>query len=399
MAPILFTVCGLGLGHATRSSVLIRSLFKRHQVFIASYGSGYEYLGREFREEMARNGAKLHWFELVFKGSQYLKARTFFQSLPLLPRVAATNFQKMVQLVRDFKPDLIISDFDVNGLYVGHLFRIPVITISNMHLMNYVKPHLKFNQMVEYYLTEKPVLNAFIASKYFIIPSLIKPEPREKNVHFFHPIVRESLLAAVPPVEGKHVLVYGSDEQIDPVLKLLPLFPDKKFIVYGKNVARKDRNLQFKVFSEKGFAKDLLSAQAVLCHGGTSILYEIVVFKKPVYVFTKPDFFERYFNGLLAQNLGFGELYEHASRENLSLFFRNLDFYRQALDAANIQPDNKAILKKINEIIEAEEKRRKPAFDLPETLADIKRRLVANYAVLARSRHLSQLKTLLGHSK
>ena len=126
---------------------------------------------------------------------------------------------------------------------------------------------------------------------------------------------------------------------------------------------------------------------------------EIVVFKKPVYVFTKPDFFERYFNGLLAQNLGFGELYEHASRENLSLFFRNLDFYRQALDAANIQPDNKAILKKINEIIEAEEKRRKPAFDLPETLADIKRRLVANYAVLTRSRHLSQLKTLLGHSK
>src|SRR3989338_6847299 len=398
MARILFTVCGLGLGHATRSSVLIRSLFKRHQVFIASYGSGDEYLGREFREEMARNGAKLHWFELVFKGSQYLKARTFFQSLPLLPRVAATNFQKMVQLVREFKPDLIISDFDVNGLYVGHLFGIPVVTISNMHLMNYVKPHLKFNQVLEYYLTETPVLNAFIASKYFVIPTLIKPDIREKNVFFFHPIVRESLLEKTP-AQGSHILVYGSDEQIDPVLRLLPQFPQYQFIVYGRNTSRKEGNIKYKVFSQQGFAKDLLSAQALVCHGGTSILYETAVFQKPVCVVTKPDFFERYFNGLLAQGLGFGELFDRATKENLSSFFRNLDYYRQALESANIKPDNKAILKKLNEIIETEAGKQRYPFVLPETIKELRKRLVTNYALLLKSRHLTHLKTLFAAQK
>ncbi len=398
MARVLFTVCGINLGHATRSSVLIRGLLKKHSVFIASYGAGYEYLSKEFKQEMADNGTRLKWFEFAFKGSQYLKAKTFFQNLPLLPRVAATNFMRMVQLVRDFKPDLIISDFDVNGLYVGHLFGIPVVTISNMHLMNYIKPHLKFNQVLEYYLTEKPVLNAFIASKYFLIPTLLKPESTEKNVFFFHPIVRERYLHE-KPTQGRHLLVYGSDEQIAPLLRLLPQFPGHRFIVYGQNASRTEGNVQFKVFSNEGFARDLLGARAVLCHGGTSILYEVAVLHKPVCVFTKPDFFERYFNGLLAQGLGFGELFEHATKENLGTFLRNLAYYQQALDSADIQPDNKAVLKKLQEIIEAEAGKKKRAFVLPESLSDLKRALVAKYAVLAQSKHLHQLKTLLGQNR
>ena len=48
MARVLFTVCGIGMGHAARSSVIIKELMKEHEVLVVSYGDGYNFLKEQF---------------------------------------------------------------------------------------------------------------------------------------------------------------------------------------------------------------------------------------------------------------------------------------------------------------------------------------------------------------
>ncbi|MBU1120605.1 teichoic acid biosynthesis protein, partial [Candidatus Micrarchaeota archaeon] len=61
MARILFTVCGVGLGHATRSSQLIEGLIKEHKVFVVSSGEAHDYLQKKFHYN-----EKINWFNLVY---------------------------------------------------------------------------------------------------------------------------------------------------------------------------------------------------------------------------------------------------------------------------------------------------------------------------------------------
>jgi uncharacterized protein (TIGR00661 family) len=135
MARILYTVCGVGLGHATRSAEVIKELRKKHEVMIASYGSALEYL-----EERFENASELQWFELVYDEEIYHKGKTFLKMVPNIPLVAAKNFMTLAKIVREFKPEVIVSDFDVNSVYLGDLFRIPTLTLSSMHIMSRHSP-------------------------------------------------------------------------------------------------------------------------------------------------------------------------------------------------------------------------------------------------------------------
>src|SRR3989344_1202849 len=117
MAKILYTVCGVGLGHASRSAAIISKLLKKHDVLITSYGKAYDFLKQEF------------------------------------------------------KPDIIVTDFDVNGLYIAKLFNLPVVTISNMHILNYLPVEMKPKEKIEYLLTEKPMLDAFSPTDYLFVAS------------------------------------------------------------------------------------------------------------------------------------------------------------------------------------------------------------------------------------
>jgi len=378
---ILFTVCGVGLGHAVRSSVLIKELAKEHEVFVTSYGQGYDYLKGTILGNGKVAAQQLQWFELKFDESRFLKAQTFLQNISKLPSVAASNFVKMVKFVRAFEPDVIISDFDVNGVYVGLLFNIPVITISNMHLMKYAKPSLRLKEKIGYYLTERPILDMFAGTKHFLIPGLVKPHTNEKNVHFFHPLFRGAVLK-LKPRKGKHFLAYGSDAMVDSIIALLPLFPDKQFIVYGKNKTAKKGNVHFKRFSEEGFLNDLAGCQAVLCHGGTTLISEALLLGKPVYISTPIDFFERYFNGLLVQGLGCGEIYPEPTKETLYWFLGHVDGYARAIRKLKLRPGNPALLRELNKILEQEKQKGKWPQRIPETLKEIRERLKEKYQQL-----------------
>src|SRR3989344_8859447 len=126
MAKILFTICGIGRGHASRSSEIISSLMKKHDVFVVSYGDGYDFLKEKFRV------GQIKWFKMLYDKDSYKGISTIFYNIPRLPFIFANNLSKLHEVVKDFKPDIVISDFDVNGIYIAKLSGIPAITISGL---------------------------------------------------------------------------------------------------------------------------------------------------------------------------------------------------------------------------------------------------------------------------
>lgn len=347
MVRILYTVCGIGMGHATRSTPLLEALAKKHDVFVTSYGPAYDFLNERFNTL-----EQFKWFKLIFNEERIQKSHTLMYNLPLLPYVAAKNLQNAYKMVRDFKPEVIISDFDMNGVYMGQLFRIPSIVISNMHLMNYKMIPLSTQEKLTYYLTEKPILDFFNAANHLIVSSLVKPNLCETKTSFFHPIVRKVFLNQKPidAEQGDHIIVYSTPKQLTRIIPMLKNLKEK-FIVYGYDQDSKEGNVETKKFSNDNFIPDLLNAKAVFSHGGISMLSESAVLKKPSYTFTGKSFFERYYNGAIVADQDWGEVHEKPNEKTLQGFIDKIPQYAESLRKSNISADNKAVVSKLHSLI------------------------------------------------
>ncbi|MFA4906846.1 MAG: glycosyltransferase family protein [archaeon] len=349
MARILYTICGVGVGHAQRSAEIISELKKANEIMIASYGSAFDLLSCRFS-----NSAKLKWFELVFENGRYRKGKTFFRNLRLVPSVAKHNAISLYRLARRFKPDAIISDFDPNGVYLGKILGIPVTTISSMHLMNYAKPEMDFREKMNYYITDKPVLEAFNPSSNFIIPSFWVPEFERENEYCFPPILRSvygQLLEKGIEEKSGQFTVYFHNGFLGEIVPLLRSFPEKRFFIYGSESEKKSGNVQFRRFSDEQFSRDLLASEGVISHGGMSTLGECALLRKPCLTISSKEFFERYYNAWLFGREGFGRYSERADKTVLENFFDGLPKHRKALKKANLKAGNGKILEKISELI------------------------------------------------
>lgn len=365
MARILFTVCGVGFGHSPRSTELIKGLKKHHEIMIASYGDAYAYLKRHFKKP-----EKIAWFKLVFHKGELKRRATVLSNLPLLPSVISTNFSKLVKTIREFRPDIIISDFDVNSLYAAQLFNIPVIVISSLHLVEELNLKLSRKEKIIFYLTEKPVLRAFNGADAYVIPFFFQPEVRKENHYFFGPIVRQELLnkikASKKPAEKNQFIVYFSTEQLKALAPLLERI-DARFIVFGAKNRFHKNNLFFKKFSEKEFINELLKSKGVLCHGGTTTISEALVAGKPVYVCSSKKFFERYVNGLLLSQKNFGSVEEKPSMAGLQRFISGNARFKKSIAEANIQASNDKVLRKLEQLIKQKTSlKKKPLFFYPQ---------------------------------
>jgi len=347
MARILYSVCGVGLGHAGRSKTIITELKKRHSVKIISHDEGMELLKKNFNDIEC-----IEWFKFVFTESKIDKYRTIMENTPKALKVFSNNFRKLGKIIREFKPDIIISDFEFNALHIGRMFGIPVILISNMHMMKYHKVKLSVIDKASVMLFEENMLRAFSGAEYYFIISLFDViDPSRKNFLFFTPIIRNEFINA-KIAEKDYYLVYIDKEHISEFTSIAKNnFPEKKFIVYGMGKNSTDRNITCSDFSDEKWIEDMKNCKAVICHAGMSTISEAVLLRKPLYLVPTPGWFERYHNASIVQKLGLGIMEEKPTAAGLKQFFKNLGRYRESLKKSSIRPSNEEFTKKLEEVI------------------------------------------------
>ena len=134
------------------------------------------------------------------------------------------------------------------------------------------------------------------------------------------------------------------------MFKILKKFTAEKFIVYGFGINKKEDNILFKEFSEKGFADDLANSKAVITNGGFSLMSEAVFLHKPVLSIPVKKHYEQINNAVYLQKEGYGAFYEQLTRKNLKSFLMNLPKYRKNLRRYK-QMNNEEAFRKIDKTI------------------------------------------------
>ena len=152
---ILYGVPGEGMGHATRSKVILNHLLKSHDVRIVSSSRAFKLLESTF-------GSKVHeirGFQFVYNRGGVSKVRTLASILKHSSKDFYKNFKKYVKLHKVFEPDLVISDFESFSYFFGKFNKIPVISIDNMQVIDRCRLDffLFFNDLLDSFLGDSRV--------------------------------------------------------------------------------------------------------------------------------------------------------------------------------------------------------------------------------------------------
>jgi uncharacterized protein (TIGR00661 family) len=318
---ILYGVPGEGMGHATRSKVVIDFLLQNHNVQVVSSARAYQFLNKAFPNRVH----EIEGMHFAFKDSEVSKSRTVLLNLKNAPKLLFQNFAEYLQLKSAFKVDLVISDFETFTTLFAKRHRLPLISIDNMQVIDRcqlgitIPPEEKKNYTISKSIVKVKVPRA----DHYFITSFFDTVIKKANTTIVPPIVRESIIKAKSQ-NGSHILMYQTSSKQNEVAAILHQIPEQLFYVYGFNKDVVDKNVIFKSFSEDGFVTDLAAAKAVIANGGFSFISEAVYLKKPLFSFPLKNQFEQFVNAAYIDKNGYGRHFEHFTADNLKAFLFDL---------------------------------------------------------------------------
>ena len=342
---IIYAACGEGMGHAIRTSVILDHLKKENEVIVFASGRAFDFLSRKFDDVY-----KIYGFNTVYENNAVNDKKTFIKAMKNLPRDVRDNIKLLYNIANDFKPDIIISDFEFYSNILSKIIRVPMISIDNMHVITHCKIDVPRKFSRDKLKAEGVVRSFIMGPQKYLITSYFYPEIKNKDkVSMFPPILREEILN-LKPVKGDHVLVYQTSTSNSELIQILTDI-DEKFIVYGFDVEKVDKNLTYRKFNEDQFFKDLGSCKAVLANGGFTLISESIYLKKPVLSIPVKGQFEQILNAIYLERLGYGEFHEELEVGVVEDFLSKLDVYDYSLMSYN-QDGNKALLKELDRLIQ-----------------------------------------------
>lgn len=344
---ILYGVVGEGMGHATRSRVVLEELVKEHEVQVVASGRAHAYLSERFPEVHRIWGLTIH-----YEGNAIRRIPTVLRNLRGAIGGWPRNVAEYFKLLASFRPDVVISDFESFSYYFGKAHRVPVIDLDNIHVISRCRhsPELLRGHQRDFRLIRSVVGAKLPRCFHYVIPTFFYPPVRSKRTTLVPPVLRPEVLAARSE-RGEHLLVYQTattNVALPEALQRLGV-PAR---VYG---LRRDLtadlvegNVTHRPFSEAGFIEDLRTARAVVAGGGFTLLSEAVYLRKPVLSVPVERQFEQVLNALYVEHLGYGAYARRLGDEVLREFLERVPEYERAL-AGYAQDGNAVALATVKE--------------------------------------------------
>lgn len=345
---ILYGVPGEGMGHATRSKVIIDYLIQKgHSLKIVASSRAFTFLDKSFPGKVI----EIKGFHFAYEDAEVSTFKTFTLNLKGAPKNLLYNLKKERLIIQDFKTDLVISDFESFSYFFARKYQLPIISIDNMQVMNRcsLDIDIRKEERNNYQLAKQIVKAKVPGCDHYLISSFFEATIIKKNTQIVPPIIRQAILDAKVST-GKHILMYQTSSSLKTVQEVLQQLPNETFYVYGMNKDFTERNIVFKPFSEKGFIDDLSSARAVIANGGFSFISEAVYLKKPIYSFPIHNQFEQWMNAAYIQKLGYGRHFDSLDGDHLKSFLYDIAVFQNNL-AAYKQEKNEKLFAAIEEVI------------------------------------------------
>ncbi|WP_305557483.1 MJ1255/VC2487 family glycosyltransferase [Methanobrevibacter sp. V74] len=323
---VFYCVCGEGMGHAIRSSVIIERIKEKYDVYLFTSDRAYDYLKSKFE-----NVYEIGGFNTVYINNKVNNLQTLANAIKRNPTNIKIGYENLYKKARELRPNVIVTDFELYATMISKLLDIPLISLDNIHMITQAKISYPPNKRMEM-LKAKSVIKAYVVKpKVHILTSFFYPPVRsKKKAVIYPPVIREDILK-LKPKNGNHVIVYQTSKESVKLVRRLKALKDEQFIVYGFDEDKIDGNLTYKKFNEDEFYDDLASSKAVICNGGFTFISEAISLKKPIYSVPAIGNFEQTLNGYYVERLGYGEYHEVMNAPRVKNFLRKLPTYQKRL--------------------------------------------------------------------
>jgi uncharacterized protein (TIGR00661 family) len=151
---ILYGVVGEGMGHAMRSRVIIDHLIAQgHDVHVMTSGRATNYLAQH-----TSGVHRIHGFHIIYEENRVRRGKTLWSNVLAGLEGVPQNIAAYFELLRDFEPEVVVSDFESWTYLYGQTHRLPILSIDNMQIINrcYHEPALLAGAEVDFQLTKTP---------------------------------------------------------------------------------------------------------------------------------------------------------------------------------------------------------------------------------------------------
>lgn len=341
---ILYGIVGEGMGHATRSRVILEHLLANgHTVRVVVSGQAHPFLSKAFKDQPRIQFEEIYGFHLVKSGSQISLPKTVWSNLWRAPGGLWKNvhvYQKLQQ--EGFTPDVIFSDFESWAFFYALNHNIPLVSIDNQAVLSRcIHSHdVTHNRSASYRLAKWFTQVKMPKAYHYLGSSFFFPPVEKERTTLVPPILRPEILAAKRDIK-QHVVVYHPAASEDAVLHKLRKLP-YTFKVYGAAQTGRFGNVELCSFSQTQFIEDLRTARAVIAAGGFSLMCEAVHLRVPMLSIPLKDQFEQELNARYLQKLGYGMWSPDFELETLKTFLTTTKRYQRALK--RYRPQNNTML-------------------------------------------------------
>lgn len=350
---ILYGVVGEGMGHATRSRVVLEHLLASgHELKVVVSGRAHRFLSDAFRDRPL-TFVEIEGLHLDFDDEGLDLSASLLNNLARAPKRLAHNLDAIAQVAEaDFTPELVISDFESWAYLYARWRGIPVVSIDNMQILNRcaLPDETTAFRSLAFRLAKFAVKAKLPGAYHYLVTSFFFPEVRKPRTTLLPPILRPIVRGAVRE-PGEHVLVYQTSaatrEILVPVLRAAP----GSFRVYGTGREGTEGNVTFCGFSERGFVDDLRTARAVIANGGLSLMSEAVHLHVPMLSVPIAGQFEQELNARWLSSLGYGMWSDRFEPSVIELFLGGVPTFTEKL-RGYVPRDNTMLEQCIDELIE-----------------------------------------------
>jgi uncharacterized protein (TIGR00661 family) len=342
---VLYGVNGEGMGHATRSEVVIGSLLERHQVRVFASGAAFRHLSE-----------RLPAVEQVFgptfamEEGQIRRWQTVLQNVRSARDELPEGVKAWAEEVDEWQPDVVISDFEPVSAAFARWARTPLIAVDNINVIDRCRHGRRIIgvQRDDYLIARALVRGMVPRAAEYIVTTFFRPPLARKRTTLVPPILRPEI-AAARSEQGEHLLVYwGGEKELLEALRRSGV----PCLIYGMrggpDEVTVEGNLEFRPPSNEGFVEALRTCRGVVAGGGFSLLSEAVYLGKPVLSVPLRGQFEQLMNARYLQARRYGLCAEDPGEAALTGFLEELPSYREALSTYR-QDGNAVALKTIEE--------------------------------------------------
>ncbi len=333
---ILYSVHGYGRGHASRALAVLPELSRRHTLLCLAGGDAYTAIWPDFPAVRI----PMLSFAYVPGTGRVSKWQTLRRNLPAVLDLVCRGpvFETVRNIVREFGPDVIISDAEAWTHRVAAELKIPRISFDHIGLLAYCRPEVEwwdraaawFNAACYRWLMGQP--DRVIVSSFYPV------QPRRLDVKVVGTLLRKAV-HELSPRRGDHLLAYfnqGKDQLLPAVLDALA-GAGRPVRIYGSDRQGEQGSLTFLPLSNLPFLEDLASCRAVISTAGNQLIGEAIYLGKPVCVMPEACVEQR-LNAAAVDRLGIGMRLSarQFSAERLRAFLARLDTF-EANMAKNVR--------------------------------------------------------------